>query len=161
MSNINILLTRNLWIDSGVRQWRHALMIPLHCLWAKSNNRTCGKFECNVTWFCFYFEFIRSHARCGCRSIVYYRGWVGGVGGFVWNWTSKIKGVEQFWTLIDKGGWGSWKLDNFLGCHMGIVPSKAGFLKVVSFSGGGRGQFDPSSYFKKNQSNISITLYNC
>ena len=26
-------------IDSGVRQWSHPLMIPLHCLSAKSNNR--------------------------------------------------------------------------------------------------------------------------
>ena len=132
MSN-DILLTRNLPIDSGVRQWRHALMIPLHCLWAKSNNRTRGKIERNVTWFCFYSEFIRSHARCGCCSIVCYREWVGGVREFVWNRASKVKEVEQFWTLMDKGGWGSWKLDNFLGCRMGIVPSKAGFLKVVSF----------------------------
>ena len=30
-------------------------MIPLHCLWAKSNNRTHGQFECDVTWFCFCF----------------------------------------------------------------------------------------------------------
>ena len=66
----NILLTRNLPIDSGIRQWSHPLMIPLHCLWAKSNNRTRGEFEWDVTWFCFYFEFVRSHARCGCCSIV-------------------------------------------------------------------------------------------
>ena len=45
-------------------------MIPLHCLWAKSNNRTRGHFECDVTWFCFYFDFVRSHARCDCCSIV-------------------------------------------------------------------------------------------
>ena len=54
--NINILLTRNLPIDCGVRQWSHPLMIPWHCLWAKSNNRTLGQFECDVTclllfWF--------------------------------------------------------------------------------------------------------------
>ena len=53
-SNINILLTRNLPIDSGVRQGTHPLMIPLHCLWAKSNNRTHGQFECDITWFCFW-----------------------------------------------------------------------------------------------------------
>ena len=45
--NVNISLTRKLPIDSGVRQWIHPLMIPLHWLWAKSNNRTLGKFECN------------------------------------------------------------------------------------------------------------------
>ena len=59
----NILLTRNFPIDSGVRPWSHLLMTPLHCLCAKSNNRTCDQFECDVTWFCFCFDFIRSHAR--------------------------------------------------------------------------------------------------
>ena len=29
---INILLTRNLPFDSGVRERKHPLMIPLHCL---------------------------------------------------------------------------------------------------------------------------------
>ena len=37
---------------------------------------------------------------------------------------------------------------------------KLGFLRVV-FPGEGEGQFDPPSYFKKNLSNINITLYNC
>ena len=37
-------------------------MITVYCLWAKTNNRTRGQFECNVTWF----DFVRSHARCGC-----------------------------------------------------------------------------------------------
>ena len=68
--NINMLLRRNLPIDSGVGQWSHSLMIQLHCLWAKSNDRMPGQFECDVTWFCFYFEFIRLHARCSCCSIV-------------------------------------------------------------------------------------------
>ena len=43
---------------------------PLHCLWAKWNNRMRGQFECDVTWFCSCFDFVRSHARCGCCSIV-------------------------------------------------------------------------------------------
>ena len=34
-SNINILLKRNLPIDSGVRQRSHSLIIPLHYLGAK------------------------------------------------------------------------------------------------------------------------------
>ena len=68
--NINMLLVRNLPIDSSVRQWSHPLTIPLHCLWAKLNNRKRGQFECDMTWFCFYFGFVRSHARCGCCSIV-------------------------------------------------------------------------------------------
>ena len=80
-SNINILLTRNLPIDSGVRQWNHPLMMSLHCLWAKSNNRTRGQSEYDVTWFCFCFGFVHSHVRCGCCSIDW-RGWKkgGGVG---------------------------------------------------------------------------------
>ena len=51
--NINILLTRNLPFDSDFRKWSHPSMIPLHCLWAKSNKRTLGQFESDVTWFCF------------------------------------------------------------------------------------------------------------
>ena len=42
----NISLTRNLAVS-------HPVMIPLHCVWAKSNNRTRGQFECDVVWFCF------------------------------------------------------------------------------------------------------------
>ena len=61
-SNINILLTRSPPIDSSVGQWGHPLMISLHCLWTKSNNITRGQFECEVTWFCFCFDFVRSHA---------------------------------------------------------------------------------------------------
>ena len=53
---INILLTRYLLFDSDVRQWSHPLMIPMHCLWAKSNTKTRGQFECDLTWFCFCFR---------------------------------------------------------------------------------------------------------
>ena len=51
--------------------------MPLHCLWVKSNNRTRGQFECDVTWFCFYFESVHLHLERGCCSIVCWRGWVG------------------------------------------------------------------------------------
>ena len=44
-------------------------MIPLQCLWG-SNNGKRGQFECEVTWFCLCFGFFRSHALCGCCSIV-------------------------------------------------------------------------------------------
>ena len=67
---INIILTRNFPFDSDIRQRSHPLMIPLDCLWAKSNNRRCGQFECNVTWFHFCFDFICSYVQCGCFSIV-------------------------------------------------------------------------------------------
>ena len=65
-----MLLTRNLSFDSGVRQWSFPLMIPLHCFWAKSNNRKRDKCERDVLSFVFCFVFVRSHARCGCCSIV-------------------------------------------------------------------------------------------
>ena len=41
-------------------------------------------------------------------------------GGFVWNWTSKVKGVEEFWTYMNKGG-ASRKVDNFHERHMCII----------------------------------------
>ena len=68
--NINILLTRNLPFDSDVRQGSHPLMIPLNCLWVESKNRPRGQFECDMTWFCFCFDFVRSRTRFGCCSIV-------------------------------------------------------------------------------------------
>ena len=62
-SNINILLKRNLSVDGSNRQRGHSLMIPLSFLWTKSNNRTHGQFKCDVTWFCFCFDFLFPHAR--------------------------------------------------------------------------------------------------
>ena len=70
--NINILLTGNLSFDSDVRQWNRLFMIPLHFLWAKSNNGARGQFECDVTWFCVCFDFVPSHVLSGCWSIVFY-----------------------------------------------------------------------------------------
>ena len=60
---------KNLPVDSDVRQWSHPLMIPLYCLWVKPYNIMCGQFECGGTWFCFCFDFVRSHARCGCSIV--------------------------------------------------------------------------------------------
>ena len=52
----NILSTRNLPFDSDVRQCSHPLVTQMHCLWAKSNNRMRGQFECDVTLFLFSFR---------------------------------------------------------------------------------------------------------
>ena len=68
--NINMLVTRNLSFDSGVRWCSNSLMIPLHCLWAKSKNRALGQFECDVAWFCFCFDLVCSYAGCGFGPIV-------------------------------------------------------------------------------------------
>ena len=67
-------LIKENWICAVTRHdepnmWSHPLMIPLHCLWAKSINRTRGEFECDLTWFCFCFGFVRSHVWCNCCSI--------------------------------------------------------------------------------------------
>ena len=37
--NIDLLLTRNLPFDSHARRRSLTVIIPLHCLWAKLNNR--------------------------------------------------------------------------------------------------------------------------
>ena len=104
----NILLTKNLPFDSNIRQWNHLLMIPLHCLWAESNNRRRGQFECRMTWFCFCFDFVRSHAPLirlfGLKSDV----------------QSQV--VGRILDVDGQGGGRSWKLDNSHGCHMCIIP---------------------------------------
>ena len=50
----NILLARNIPLDSDLRQRSHSLMIPLHCLWDKSNHRTCGQFEYVQLYLCIF-----------------------------------------------------------------------------------------------------------
>ena len=49
------LLTRNFPFDSDARQQSHPLMMSLHCLWAKSNNRMRGQleYESFFVFFCF------------------------------------------------------------------------------------------------------------
>ena len=64
----NILLTRNLHLDSDVRQWSHPLTILLHCLWAKSNYRRRGQFECDVTLL-FWFRSFTCTMRLLIRSL--------------------------------------------------------------------------------------------
>ena len=39
-------------------------------MWTKSNKRAHVHFVCDVTWFYFCVDFVRSHARCGCCFIV-------------------------------------------------------------------------------------------
>ena len=53
----NLLLARNLPFNSDVRWWSHPLMIPMHCFWAKSNNRMSGQFEYGFTLLFFLFFF--------------------------------------------------------------------------------------------------------
>ena len=45
------------------------------------------------------------------------------------------QGVEEFWTQINKQGWGSWKMNNFHGLHMCIIPyaDLTHFMPLVIF----------------------------
>ena len=72
----HLLLSRNFPFDANVRQKSHPLLIPLHCLRAKSNNVMRGQFECDVIWFCFSFDFVCSHVWCCCSTVC----WIGGRG---------------------------------------------------------------------------------
>ena len=67
----NILLTRNLPFDSDVRQWNHPKWY--HCIVCWLNWTTGRLVSLNVMWLYFLFflfDFVHSHARCRCCSIV-------------------------------------------------------------------------------------------
>ena len=96
-SNINILLTRNLPFDSGVIQWIHPFMIPLHCC---GLNRTI---ECvvnlNVTCFVLFLFWVRSFT-CTLQVLFHSlfeierlrpRGW----NNFGCTWTRGMGGLEN------------------------------------------------------------------
>ena len=67
----NVLLARNLPFDSDGRRWNNPLIIPLHCLLAKSNNRTSGQFEYDATLFFCLILFIRMHGAIVVPIFVY------------------------------------------------------------------------------------------
>ena len=56
----NIWLARNLPFGPDITQGSHPLMIPLHCLRDKSNNRTRNQFEYDVALVFFVFVWFRS-----------------------------------------------------------------------------------------------------
>ena len=73
------------------------------CLRGKSKKRARGQLECDVTWFCFCFDFVRSHERCGCCSIVSWIGW----GGFRLNLDVQGQGGGNILDADGQGVWGS------------------------------------------------------
>ena len=123
-SNIDMLLTRNLPIDSGVREWS---------LWAKSNNTMRGQLRSiwigsNLLLYLFGFCSFKSMMWLLFHSLLERLVAVGGKGSFKsgrsrWRWK---KGFRQ----IDRDGGRSWKLDNFHGCHMCIIP-KGIYISLV------------------------------
>ena len=64
----NILLTINLHFDSDVRQWSYLSMY--FCIVFGLNGTIERVANLNVTWICFCFDFVYSHAWCRCFSIV-------------------------------------------------------------------------------------------
>ena len=117
-------MTRHNASQTSIYYWQQILlltllMIPLHFLWAKSNNRTRGQSECDVTFFFFdSFVHIYGAVRLLFHSLLKT---VGRMGGFVWNGTSKVKRGGTMLDFDRKGGGRSKKLDNFHGRHMCIV----------------------------------------
>ena len=117
-------LTRNLPIESGVRQQSYPLMIPLNSFLAKWNNRTWRDVtiwmwrDLVLLGFFYYFDFVHSNARCACCSIVCWREW----GSSFKIGRPKSKGGKMLDVDRQRGG-RSWKLDNFYGRHMCIVPN--------------------------------------
>ena len=107
----DILLTRNLPIGSGVRQWNHPLITSLHNLWAKLHDRTRGQFERNVTWFCFCFNLVRSHVQCCYCSIACWRGWEGG--GFLLKLDVQGQRCGKILDVDGKEWWGVLKIRQF------------------------------------------------
>ena len=107
--NINILLTRNPHLDSDVRHWSHPLMIPLHCLWATSNNRTRGQIECDATWLV---RLQLNEKKSGQERLI----------SLYWKWKSTwrkdlVTDNSHLWIMFSfnwlfiiwrRWGWGNW-----------------------------------------------------
>ena len=75
-----------------------------------------------MTWFYFCFDFVRSRARCDFCSIVFWRGWGEGEGGFgSFKIGRSMSRGGKILNVDGQRGCGSWKLDNFHGRHMCIV----------------------------------------
>ena len=91
-------------------------MIPLHCLWGKSNNRTRGQLDCDANWLCFCFDFVLSHALCGCYSIVCWKRW-----REEWGCLKLNVQVQGGGKILDVDG-------------QGLAGVEGGFLKVRQFS---------------------------
>ena len=70
-----------------------------------------GQFEFHVTWFYFCFDFVYSHARWGCYSIVCWRGWEGGV--VLLKFDVQGQGGGEI-SDVDRQGWGILKIRQFL-----------------------------------------------
>ena len=62
--------------------------------------------ESRESWLCFCFDFVRSHARCGCCSIVCWREWEWGRGVFKIGRPGSRgwKNVGRRWTGGEGGG---------------------------------------------------------
>ena len=144
--NINILSTRNLLFDSDVRQWSRPLMIPMHSLFAKSSNRKRDQFECDVIWFCFCFDFVCSQERYHLE-----RGDAFEIG------RPRSRGWKNFGRRWARGG-RSWKVNNFCGRHMCIIPNCCCFKSFVWVY---KTRVPVFSYFCRLKSCDYVTVLSC
>ena len=80
--------------NSDVRQWSHPLMIPLHCLWAKSNNKTRAQFECDMILFLFWFLSFTCTVQLLFHSLFAFR--------LCKSNTLIPKWVQKMWIIINK-----------------------------------------------------------
>ena len=74
----------------------NAILYWYHCIVSGLNRRVERVLNVNVTWFCFYFDFVHSHTWCGCCSIVCLRFQVVQIKQVV----SKIR--TKMWIIINK-----------------------------------------------------------
>ena len=69
---------------------------------AKPKDRTRGQFECDLTWFCFCFDFVRSHARYHLDR----------KGGRL-KLNVEVPGGGRILDVDGQGGWGVLKIGQF------------------------------------------------
>ena len=109
----NILLTRDLpfVFVSDSRQWSHPLMIPMHCLWAKSNHSLRSQFKCAAYSIWMWSDFEAVRLKLGVQG----------------------QASGRILEVAGQGGERSWKLDNFHGHHVFIVPNAIRFAFATSY----------------------------
>ena len=99
--NINILFTKKFPFDSDFIHRSHPLMISLHWLWAKSNNRIRDQFEYDVTSFLLLFWF-RSFT---CTVLLLSRSLLKSVGGSFEIGCPRLRAWKKFGRRWKRGMW--------------------------------------------------------
>ena len=96
-----ILFTKKFPFDSDFIHRSHPLMISLHWLWAKSNNRIRDQFEYDVTWFLLLFWF-RSFT---CTVLLLSHSLLKSVGGSFEIGCPRLRAWKKFGRRWKRGMW--------------------------------------------------------